>query len=73
MHQAYLGARTPLADLEAQSPTILHASTSLRVFNNLITSQGQSIVAVLAQSVINSAQALSTDDRNKLQYNPEAC
>ncbi len=71
MHQAYLGARTPLADLEAQSPTILHLSTNMRVFNSVALLVGQEVVASLAQNITGSAEALSADDRSKLQYNPE--
>ena len=71
MQQAYLGARTPLADLEAKSPAILQASSSLRAFSGAAAGVGQGIMRGLALGVMNSAAALSADDRSQLQYNPE--
>lgn len=69
MTQAYLGAKTPLADLEAQSPAIAGMATALR---GLIAAFDLgTLIQETAQGVIDAAGAVSGNDLHRLQYNRE--
>ncbi|HUF39215.1 MAG TPA: hypothetical protein VMN57_11890 [Anaerolineales bacterium] len=71
MHQAYLGARTPLADLESASGSIRNAAAKLRSFIGGVTVGTQGQAAIFANDATDACQALSTNDLSVLQYNPE--
>jgi hypothetical protein len=71
MHQAYLGARTPLADLEGADGTIRHMAAMLRSFNGTVMAATPGQVEILAQDVIDARSGLSTDALSVLQYNGE--
>jgi hypothetical protein len=71
MRQAYIGARTPLANLEASSPNISQMASALRNFNNTILSGTQGQAEITATSVISARAGLSQDELNQLQYNPQ--
>jgi hypothetical protein len=71
MRQAYLGARTPLADLEAASGRIRRMAARLRNFNATVLSATQGQAEVLAQEVIDAYGGLESEELSLLQYNPE--
>jgi hypothetical protein len=71
MHQAYLGARTPLADLESTSGTIARAASMLRSFNGGLGAGLQGQTAMFADDAAAACRALSTNELSILQYNPE--
>lgn len=69
MTQAYLGSKTPLADLEAQSPAIKGMADALRGFKAAVDLG--TLIQYMAQQVVQAGQGLSADDLARLQYNPE--
>ncbi len=71
MRQAYLGARTPLADLETFSGRIGRMAARLRNFNGTVLSATQGQAEVLAQEVIDAYGELEGEELSMLQYNPE--
>jgi hypothetical protein len=71
MHQAYLGARTPLADLESASGTIRAAAAKLRSFIGGVSVGTQGQAALFANDATDACQALSVNELSVLQYNPE--
>ena len=71
MHQAYLGARTPLADLESASATIRDAAAKLRSFIGGVSVGTQGQAAIFANDATDACQALSENELSVLQYNPE--
>ena len=74
MREAYLGARTPLADLEATSPPIgdlVGAMADLR--RQVLTASGsadEEAIAAAAQQLLLAQQMLAEVDVTRLQYNP---
>jgi hypothetical protein len=71
MHQAYLGARTPLADLESSSGNIRNAAVKLRSFIGGVSAGTQGQAAIFANDATDACQALSVNELSVLQYNPE--
>jgi hypothetical protein len=71
MHQAYLGARTPLADLESASGTIRDAAAKLRSFTGGVSVGTQGQAAIFANDATDACQNLGTNELSILQYNPE--
>jgi hypothetical protein len=71
MQQAYLGARLPLADLEAASGNIATLATAVRSFNTSALAASETRVGDLAQAVLDARDALSEDELSRLQYNAE--
>lgn len=69
MQQAYLGARLPLADLEARSGKIAKMAGALRQFNAQGPAAVETQINSLTQAVLDAADALSTDEVSQLQYN----
>jgi len=71
MEQAYLGARTPLSDLEDVSEGISDVAMTMRNFNSQAMEAEEEEISSLAQEVISKTDALTPDDLAQLQYNPE--
>lgn len=71
MQQAYLGARTPLPDLEAAYTHIADLAAAFRVFNAWAPNAAEDRIGVLAQDVLTARDALSEDELSILQYNVE--
>ena len=69
MTQAYLGSKTPLADLEAQSAAIKSMADALRGFKAAVDLG--TLIQFMAQQVVQAGSGLSADDLSRLQYNPE--
>lgn len=71
MQQAYLGARTPLADLEATYTPIADLAAAVRVFNTWAPNASEERIGTLAQNVLTARDALSEDELSILQYSTE--
>ena len=71
MQQAYLGARLPLADLEARSGKIAKVAGALRMFNAQGPAAAQAQINRAAQAVLDSEDGLSVDEVSQLQYNAD--
>jgi hypothetical protein len=71
MQQAYLGARTPLTDLEAASTKIASMAEALRDFNTALPQADEDDVVGLAQEMIDARDGLDDDELARLQYNGE--
>jgi hypothetical protein len=71
MEQAYLGARTPLAKLEAAAPNITTMAKALRGFASAISRTNAKGMITLAQKIIEARDRLTEDELAQLQYNPE--
>ena len=71
MQQAYYGARTPLADLEAGSPMIATAAEALRQFIAMEPPVGQDMVGSAAETAIKACEDLGDEELSRLQYNRE--
>lgn len=71
MEQAYLGARTPLGDLEAASPKIQAAAEALRRFQREAPYAEQEAMIALSQETIDACGELEADEISLLQYNPD--
>lgn len=71
LEQAYLGARTPLTNLEADSAKIATMAGALRIFNTSLPQADEDNLEGLAQAVIDAHDALEETDLARLQYNPE--
>jgi hypothetical protein len=71
MRQAYLGARTPLADLEAASGNIASLASGFRLFNTWAPGANEEQIGRMAQIVLDARDALSEDELSRLQYNAE--
>jgi hypothetical protein len=71
MQQAYLGARTPLADLERASGNIANLARAFRTFNVLALTSPAAQIGNLAQDVLDARDGLSDDEVSRLQYNAE--
>jgi len=69
MQQAYLGARLPLADLEARSGKIAGMASALRGFNAQGAAASEAQMNDLAQAVLDAGDELSVDEVSQLQYN----
>jgi hypothetical protein len=69
MEQAYLGARTPLADLETRSGNIATLASALRTFNTLGEATPEARIGRQAQAVLDAVDGLSEDELAQLQYN----
>lgn len=75
MREAYLGARTPLADLEAGSPAIGDLVQAIADFRQQVLTASESAdeaaIGSAADQVMLARMMLSEVDMTRLQYNPE--